>query len=71
MPLPALRYAQVVKSYRRRRLVGMKPRAVFGTLERIEQVLAACGHKSNTAFVEVRPVGRKEALASGQIARCL
>ena len=52
MPLPALLYAQVVKSYRRRRLVGMKPRVVFGTLERIEQVLAACGHKINTAFVE-------------------
>jgi IS1 family transposase len=52
MPLPALRYAQVGKSYRRRRLVGMKPRVVFGTLERIEQVLAACGHKINTAFVE-------------------
>src|SRR5215831_6576264 len=48
MPLPALLYAQVVKSYRRRRLVGMKPRVVFGTLERIEQVLAACGHKINT-----------------------
>src|SRR5215831_13276782 len=52
MPLPALLYAQVVKSYRRRRLVSMKPRMVFGTLERIEQVLAACGHKINTAFVE-------------------
>lgn len=52
MPLPALLYAQVVQSYRRRRLVGMKPRVVFGTLERIEQVLAACGHKINTAFVE-------------------
>jgi IS1 family transposase/transposase-like protein len=52
MPLPALLYAQGVKSYRRRRLVGMKPRVVFGTLERIEQVLAACGHKINTAFVE-------------------
>ena len=51
-PLPELLYAQVVKSYRRRRLVGMKPRVVFGTLERIEQVLAACGHKINTAFVE-------------------
>ena len=31
MPLPALLYAQVVKSYRRRRLVGVKHRVVFGT----------------------------------------
>jgi transposase-like protein/IS1 family transposase len=52
MPLPALLYAQVVKSYRRRRLVGVKHRVVFGTLERVEQVLSACGRKINTAFVE-------------------
>jgi len=31
MPLPALLYAQVVKSYRRRVLVGVKHRVVFGT----------------------------------------
>ena len=31
MPLPALLYAQVVKSYRRRRIVGVKHRVVFGT----------------------------------------
>src|SRR4029434_102213 len=30
MPLPALLYAQVVKSYRRRRIVGVKHRVVFG-----------------------------------------
>src|SRR5215475_13344201 len=29
MPLPELLYAQVVKSYRRRRLVGVKHRVVF------------------------------------------
>ena len=69
MPLPALRYAQVVKSYRRRRIVGVKHRVVFGTNFTIEQVLAACGWTINTAFVEVRPVGRKEASASGQTAR--
>ena len=40
MPLPALRYAQVVKSYRRRRLVGVTHRVVFGTRLAIEQVLA-------------------------------
>jgi hypothetical protein len=43
MPQPGLLYAQVVKAYRRRRLVAVKPRAVFGTLEAIEQVLRACG----------------------------
>jgi hypothetical protein len=50
MPLPALRYAQVVKSYRR--LVGVTHRVVFGTRLAIEQVLAACGWTINTAFIE-------------------
>jgi IS1 family transposase len=52
MPLPELLYAQVVKSYRRRRLVGVTHRVVFGTRLAIEQVLAACGWSMNTAFVE-------------------
>jgi hypothetical protein len=52
MPLPQLLYAQVVKSYRRRRLVDVKHRVVFGTLEAVEQIFAACGWKINTAFVE-------------------
>jgi hypothetical protein len=52
MPLPALLYAQVVKSYRRRRLVGVTHRVVFGTRLAIEQVLATCGWTINTAFVE-------------------
>ena len=52
MPLPHLLYAQVVKSYRRRRIVGVKYRVVFGTMERVQQVLSACGRKINTAFVE-------------------
>src|SRR5499433_1288645 len=52
MPLPELLYAQVVKSYRRRRLVGVKHRVVFGTQLAIEQVLAACGWTNNTVFVE-------------------
>ena len=51
-PCPQLLYAQVVKSYRRRRLVEVKHRVVFGTLAAVEQVLAACGWKINTAFVE-------------------
>jgi IS1 family transposase len=52
MPLPALLYAQVVKSYRRRRIVGVKHRVVFGTQLAVEQVLTRCGWTINTAFVE-------------------
>jgi hypothetical protein len=52
MPLPELLYAQVVKSYRRRRIVGVKHRVVFGTQLAIEEVLATCGWTINTAFVE-------------------
>ena len=52
IPLPELLYAQVVKSYRRRRLVGVTHRVVFGTRLAIEQVLAACGWTINTAFIE-------------------
>jgi IS1 family transposase len=52
MPLPQLLYAQVVKTVRRRRLVDVKHRVVFGTLEAVQQVLAACGWQINTAFVE-------------------
>jgi hypothetical protein len=52
MPLPQLLYAQVVKSYRRRRIVGIKHRVVFGSQLAIEQILARCGWTINTAFVE-------------------
>ena len=52
MPLPELLYAQIVQSYRRRRIVGVQHRVVFGTRLAIEQVLAACGWTINTAFVE-------------------
>src|SRR2546422_418435 len=52
MPLPQLLYAQVVKTVRRRRLIRVRHRVVFGTLEAIQQVLAACGWQINTAFVE-------------------
>jgi hypothetical protein len=52
MPLPALLYAQVVKTLRRRRLVAVKHRVVFGTQRAIEQVLTACSWQINTAFVE-------------------
>jgi len=52
MPLPGLLYAQVVKTVRWRRLVRVRHRVVFGTLEAVQQVLAACGWQINTAFIE-------------------
>jgi hypothetical protein len=52
MPLPGLLYAQVGKSYRRRRLVGVTHRVVFGTMQHVKEVLAECGRQINTAFVE-------------------
>src|SRR5205807_1142226 len=59
MPLPQLLYAQVVKTVRRRRLVRVSHRVVFGTLSAVQQVLAVHGWQINTAFIEVRPVDRK------------
>ena len=70
MPLPELLYAQVVKTMRRRRLVEVKHRVVFGTQAAVDQVLAACGWQINTAFVErlnlslrqrVAAIGRRSA----------
>jgi IS1 family transposase len=52
MPLPGLLYAQVVKTVRRRRLVAVQHRVVFGTLDAVNQVLAPLGWHINTAFVE-------------------
>jgi hypothetical protein len=76
MPLPALRYAQVVKTVRRRRLVDVQHRVVFGTIEAVNQVLSPLGWQINTAFVErinlslrqhVAAIGRRVAtLCKGQ-----
>src|SRR5215471_4946890 len=52
MPLPGLLYAQVVKAVRRRRLVDVQHRVIFGTLGAVQQVLAAHGWQINTAFIE-------------------
>src|SRR6516165_6883130 len=52
MPLPGLLYAQVIKTVRQRRLVRVRHRVVFGTLEAVQQVLVVCGWQSHTAFVE-------------------
>jgi hypothetical protein len=42
----------VVKTVRRRRLVRVRHRVVFGTLEAVQQGLAACGWQINTACIE-------------------
>jgi hypothetical protein len=52
MPLPELLYPQVVKSYRRRRIVRVTHRVVFGTQLASEQVLARWGWTITTSFVE-------------------
>jgi hypothetical protein len=52
MPKPNLLYAQVVKSYRRRRIVGVNHRVVFGAVELLESILAKRGWQINTSFVE-------------------
>ena len=52
IPLPELLYAQVVKTTRRRRLVDVKHRVVFGTIEAANHVLSPLGWQINTAFIE-------------------
>ncbi len=52
MPLPGLLYAQVVQRYRRRRIVGVKHRVIFGLAATIESILAKRGWQINTAFAE-------------------
>ena len=51
MPLPQRLYAQVIKGTRRRRLVEVQHRVVCGTKAAVEQGLAACGWRINTAFI--------------------
>src|SRR5262249_47857043 len=75
-PRPQLLYAQVIKTMRRRRLVRVSHRVVFGTLEAVPQVLAACGWQINTSLVErlnltirqhVAAIGRRvSALCKGE-----
>jgi hypothetical protein len=50
MPLPQLLYAQVVKAYRRRRLVGVTHRVIFGAAQTIESILATRGWTINTSL---------------------
>ena len=65
MALPRLLYAQVVQSYRRRRIVGVTHRVGCGTLEQVKAVLAACAWQSNTAFVERRHLDIRQRVAAG------
>ena len=64
MPLPQLYYAQVIKTVRRRRLVHVSHRVVFGTLEAVQQVLAACGWQINTAFIERLNLSMRQHMAA-------
>ena len=52
MPLPGLLYAQVIKTMKRRRIVEVKHRVVFGTKSAVDQVLSVWGWQINTSFVE-------------------
>ena len=52
MPQPGRLYAPVVKSYRRRRMVGVKHRVIFSAVETIASILAKRGWKITTSFVE-------------------
>jgi transposase-like protein/IS1 family transposase len=52
MPKEQLRYAQVKKQRRRRKIVAVTTKVVFGTKEAVRAVLRAAGHRINTAFVE-------------------
>jgi hypothetical protein len=64
MPLPGLRYAQVVKTGRRRRLVPVCHRVVFGTFEALQQVLATHGWQINTAFIERANLAMRQHVAA-------
>jgi IS1 family transposase len=70
MPQTGLLYAQVIKTTRRRRLVRVRHRVVFGTLEAVQQVLSTWGWQIQTACVErlnlslrqrVAAIGRRSA----------
>jgi hypothetical protein len=64
-PRPGLLSAQVVKTVRRRRLVRVQPQVVCGTLEAVQQGLAACGWQSTTAFIERLNLSLRQQVAAG------
>src|SRR4029453_3475974 len=61
-------YAQVVKTMRRRRIVAVQHRVVFGTKAAGDQVLAACGWEINTAFFERLNLSLRQRVAA--MGRC-
>ena len=50
--MPGLLYAQLIKHRRRRRIVCIKQRLVFGDRQQLQKVLDTLGWQINTAFVE-------------------
>jgi IS1 family transposase len=64
MPLPQLLYAQVVKKYRRRRVVRVRHRVVFGTLAGVNRVLATTGWQINTTFIERANLAMRQHVAA-------
>jgi hypothetical protein len=65
IPLPGLLEAQGIKTGRRRRLVRGRPRGVFGTLEAVPHVVAACGWQINPAVIERLPLSIRQHVAAG------
>jgi hypothetical protein len=63
-PVPGLLYAQVVKAYRHRRLVGVQPRGIFGVVQTIESVVAKRGWTLNPSFVERLPLDWRQQVAA-------
>jgi IS1 family transposase len=51
-PFPGLLYAQVVKAYRRQRIVEVQHRVIFGAVQTVESLLAKRGWTINPSFVE-------------------
>jgi hypothetical protein len=64
MPRPQWLYAQGVKTLRRRRLVRVSHRVVFGTLAAVPQVFAVCGWQINTACVERLNLSMRQPVAA-------
>jgi hypothetical protein len=69
MPLPQLLYAQVVKSYRRRCVIRVRHRVVFGTWAGVHRVLEPLGWQINTAFIERANLAMRQHVAA--IGRCV
>jgi hypothetical protein len=63
-PLPQLRYAQVVKSSRRRRMIRVRHRVVFGPWAGVHRVLEPLGWQINTAFIERATLAMRQPVAA-------